>query len=136
MIRRQDAVRFSTGLFSFTTSSAIGVIKDTTGEFFVETRFSSVKKVVFRNSQAAVKALINENIDMFIHDVPIVFYLAAENENNGLMALPVLLQEEELAWAVRKDNKGLLNSANKFLTDPNNQEMIKKMTQYWIPFAQ
>jgi ABC-type amino acid transport substrate-binding protein len=136
LIRREDAARFSTGLFSLTTSSAIGVIKDTTGEFFVETRFSSVEKVVFRNSQQAVRALINKDIDMFIHDAPIVFYLASENETNGLTALFALLQEEDLAWAVRKDNRSLLNSANKFLTDPNNQDMIKKMTKYWIPFAQ
>ena len=53
-----------------------------------------------------------------------------------LTALFALLQEEDLAWAVRKDNRSLLNSANKFLTDPNNQDMIKKMTKYWIPFAQ
>jgi ABC-type amino acid transport substrate-binding protein len=72
---------------------------------------------------------------MFIHDAPIIFYLASENETNGLTALFVLLQEEDLAWAVRKDNKDLLNSANKFLTDPNQQEMIKKMTKFWIPIA-
>jgi polar amino acid transport system substrate-binding protein len=135
LIRRKDAARFSTGLFSWTTTSAIGVIKDTTGEFFVDTQFSSVKKVAFRNSQAATRALINNEIDMFIHDAPIIFYLASENETNGLTALFVLLQEEDLAWAVRKDNKDLLNSANKFLTDPNQQEMIKKMTKFWIPIA-
>lgn len=135
LIRRQDAARFSTGLFTITTSSAIGVIKDTTGEYFVETRFSSVKKVAFRNTQAAVRALINNEIDMFIHDAPVIFYLASENETNGLAPIFALLQEEDLAWAVRKDNKDLLNAANQFLTDSNNQEMIKKIIKYWIPFA-
>ena len=135
LIRREDAARFSTGIFTLTTSSAIGVIKDTTGEYFVETHYGSVKKVLFRNSRAAVKALINKRIDMFIHDAPIIFYLASENETNGLTALFALLQEEDLAWAVRKDNKDLLNSANNFLTDSGHQEMIKEMIKYWIPFA-
>jgi polar amino acid transport system substrate-binding protein len=135
LIRREDAARYSTGLFAITTSSGIGVIKNTTGEFFVETRFTSVKKVEFRNSQAAVKALIDKKIDMFIHDAPIIFYLASENETNGLTALFAILQKEDLAWAVRKDNRDLLNSANKFLTDSNNQEKLKTMIKYWIPFA-
>jgi len=136
LIRREDAARYSTGLFSITTSSGIGVIKDTTGEFFVETRFTSVKKVVFRKSQDAVKALIGKKIDMFIHDAPIILYLASENETNGLTALFALLHQEDLAWAVRKDDRVLLDSANKFLTDTNNQEKLKKMIKYWIPFAQ
>ena len=36
LIRREDAARFSTGIFSLSTSSAIGVIKNTFGEYFVD----------------------------------------------------------------------------------------------------
>jgi len=72
---------------------------------------------------------------MFIYDGPMVLYLASENETKGLTALFALLTREDLAWGVRKDNIDLLNSANSFLQDPNNEKMLKKMTQYWIPFA-
>ena len=135
LIRREDFLRFSTGFFSLTTSSGIGVVKNTFGEYFVDERYSSVKKEVFSSPQAAAKAVIDKKIDMFIYDAPMILYLASENEDKGLTALLALLTREDLAWGVRKDDTDLLNSANRFLSDEKNQEMLKKMTQYWIPFA-
>jgi len=135
LIRREDAARFSTGIFSLNTSSAIGVIKNTFGEYFVDERYSSVKKEIFSTPRAATKAVIDKKIDMFIYDAPMILYLASENENQGLTALFALLTREDLAWGVRKDNTDLLNSANSFLQNPNNEKMLKKMTQYWVPFA-
>lgn len=135
LIRREDAARFSTGIFALTTSSAIGVIKNTFGEYFVDERYSSIKKVLFSSPQAAAKAVIDKKIDMFIFDAPMVFYLASEYESKGLTVLWTLLTREDLAWGVRKDNVELLTAANDFLQDPGNQEMLKKMTQYWIPYA-
>ena len=135
LIRREDVARFSTGIFSITTSSAIGVIKNTFGEYFIDERFSSVKKKLYSDPRAAAKAVIEKKIDMFIYDAPMVLYLASENENKGLTALFALLTKEDLAWGVRKDNSDLLKSANSFLQNPDNEKMLKKMTQYWIPFA-
>ena len=136
LIRREDAARFSTGLFALTTSSAIGVIKDTTSEFFVEANYSSVKKIVYSDTKPAVNALIDKRIDMFIYDAPLILYLASENETNGLTALFTLLTEEYLAWGVRKDNKALLEAANNFLRKANSDGRLQKMIKYWIPFAQ
>jgi len=135
LIRRKDAARFSAGLFSFTTSSAIGVVKDTTGEYFVETQFSSVKRKTYTNPRAAVKDLIDNDIDMFIFDAPMVLYLASENEIKGLTVLFALLTKEPLAWGIRKDNVELLESANKFLRTLNEEGKLKEMIKYWIPFA-
>jgi ABC-type amino acid transport substrate-binding protein len=135
LIRRSDAARFSTGFFALTTSSAIGVIKNTYGEYFVDEQYSSVKKIPFSTSRPAVKALIDKRIDMFIYDGPMILYLASENEINGLTALFAPLTEESLAWAVRKDNKELLESANNFLKTINNDGRYKKLIKHWIPFA-
>lgn len=135
LIRRADAARFSTGIFTLTTSSAIGVIKNTYGEYFVDEQYSSVKKIAFSTSQPAVKALIDKRIDMFIYDGPMVLYLASANEINGLTALFSPLTEETLAWAVRKDNKELLDSANNFLKTINEDGRYKKLIQHWIPTA-
>ena len=135
LIRRKDAARYSAGLFSFATSSAIGVIKDTTGEYFVETQFSSVKRIAYTDPRAAVKDLIDKDIDMFIYDAPMVLYLASENEIKGLTVLFALLTKEPLAWGIRKDNVELLESANKFLRTINEEGKLNKMIKYWIPFA-
>ena len=135
LIRREDTTRFSTGFFALTTSSAIGVVKNTFGEYFVDERYSNVKKKTFSTPQAAAQAVIDKKIDLFIYDGPMILYLASENENKGLTALFALLTREDLAWGVRKENTDLLNSANSFLQNPDNAEMLKKMTQRWIPYA-
>jgi len=135
LIRREDSVRFSTGVFSLATSSGIGVVKNTFGEYFVDERFSNVKKEIFSSPQAAAEAVIDKDIDMFIYDAPMILYIASENEDKGLTALFALLTRENLAWGVRKDDTELLESANSFLSDADNQKMLKEMTQYWVPFA-
>ena len=135
LIRRQDAARYSTGLFSFATSEAIGVIKDTTGEYYVETQFGSINRKLYKNSRAAVKDLIKKDIDMFIHDAPMILYLASENESKGLTVLFALLTKEPLAWAVRKNNTELLEAANSFLQTYNEEGKLNKLIKLWIPFT-
>jgi len=135
LIRREDAARFSTGLFALTTSSAIGVIQNTYGEYFVDEQYGSVKKIVFSTSKPAVKALIDKRIDMFIYDGPMILYLASANENNGLTALFAALTDESLAWAVRKDNNELLESANTYLKTINSDGRYQKLIKHWIPTA-
>jgi polar amino acid transport system substrate-binding protein len=135
LIRRQDAARYSTGLFSLATSSAIGAIKDTTGAFYVESQFSSIKSKLYSTSRAAVKDLINKDIDMFIHDGPMILYLASENESKGLTALFTPLTREYLAWGIRKDNVALLDSANSFLRSFNEAGNLSKIIKFWIPLA-
>jgi len=135
LIRREDAARFSTGLFTLTTNSAIGVIKNTFGEYFVDEQYGSVKKIAYSKSQNAVEALIDRRIDMFIYDGPMVLYLASANETRGITALFSPLTEEYLAWAVRKDNKELLESANSFLKTINNDGRYKQLIKHWISTA-
>ncbi len=135
LIRRKDAARFGTGLFSMANAEAIGAIKDTTGAYYVERQFSNVKRKLYKNSRSAVKDLIKEEIDIFIHDAPMILYLASENETRGLTVLFALLTKEPLAWAVRKNNPELLKSANDFLQSFNEQGKLNQLIKYWIPFA-
>ena len=135
LIRREDAARFSTGIFTLTTSSAIGVIKNTYGEYFVDEQYGSVKKITYSTSRPAVKALIDKRIDMFIYDGPMILYLASANETKGLTALFAALTEESLAWAVSKDNKELLESANNYLKTINSDGRYQKLIKHWIPTA-
>jgi len=136
LIRRQDSARYGTGLFSIATSSALGAVKDTTGAYYVETQFSSIKRKLYTKPSAAVKDLISKDIDMFIYDAPMILYLASENENNGLMYLPTLLTRGEyLAWGIRKDNVELLESANNFLLTFNEAGKLSKVIKYCISMA-
>ena len=135
LIHRKDVARYNTGLFSLATSSALGAIKDTTGAYFIQTQFGSIDRKLYTNSRAAVKGLIKQDIDMFIHDGPMILYLASENENKGLTALFTPLTREYLAWGVRKDNVELIDTTNNFLRAFNEEGTLSKRIKFWIPLA-
>lgn len=87
----------------------------TTGEYFVQKQFGNNIIISFPTSRNGVKALIHGDIDMLIHDAPVILYLASENETSNITPLFSLLTEEYLAWAIRKEDVQLLKSANSFL---------------------
>jgi polar amino acid transport system substrate-binding protein len=135
LIRNENFYQFRTGFFSIKEGSGVGAIRSTTGEYFVDRYFSGVKRIAFPDSKAAVKALTAKKIDIFIHDAPIILYLAAENESKDLTPMYSLLTEEYLAWGVRKQNEELLNSANNFLESIAASGHLQTLIQRWIPFT-
>jgi ABC-type amino acid transport substrate-binding protein len=136
LIRMRDAANFRTGFYSIKGSLAIGAVKDTTGEFFVLESFRDNKIEKFSKSTDGAKALIRGEIDMFIHDAPIILYLASVNESKGVTPLFSLFTEEYLAWAMRKDDTELLESANTYLQTIHENGRLKEMIRRWIPLAQ
>jgi polar amino acid transport system substrate-binding protein len=136
LIRMRDAANFRTGFYSIKGSLAIGAVEDTTGEFFVLENFRDNKIVKFSKSTDGAKALINREIDMLIHDAPIILYLASVNESKGVTPLFSLFTEEYLAWAMRKDDTELLKSANTYLQTIHKNGRLKEMIKRWIPLAQ
>lgn len=114
LIRRADASQYVLG-FPSRPKGVAGVWKATTGDYMMQQEFPGTKRKEFKNPEAAVKALLKKQIDLFICDSPIVWWQAGLNEAEGLYALPVLLSDELLAWAVRKSDTALLDSVNSTL---------------------
>lgn len=132
LVRRADANKYLLGIPSM-PQGTIGVLKATTGDFLVQQEFSRSKRKEFKSPLEAAKALEKKKIDLLVCDSPIVWWLAGMNENTGLVAVPVLLSEERLAWAVRKSEPDLLESVNgaleKFQKDGRAAAIIKR----WLP---
>jgi len=127
------------GIYSWAPIVTMGVVKGTTGEFFVNKSFNNAKKVVsFATAKEAVAALQKKwiqgyEIDVLIYDAPMVYNLASENEGE-LVPLPALLTEEYLAWGIRKDDTALLESANKFIEQMKKEGKLMPIIKKWIPF--
>ena len=136
LIRMKDAASFRTGFYSIKDDVAIGAVEDTTGEYFVLEQFGDNKTVSFSKSTAAVEALIKGEIDIFIHDAPVIMYLGSENETRRVTPVYSLFTEEYLAWAVRKDDQRLRDAANVFLQEIHKNGRLKQMIQRWIPLTQ
>jgi polar amino acid transport system substrate-binding protein len=138
LMHKKDTARFSAGFFAITAQYLrIGVVKGTTGEYFVRKSFHSAKKIeTFSTAKDGVEALIKQKLDLFIHDAPIIMMLAAENESRAVLPLYSLLTEEYLAWGIRKDDTELLESANRFMTNIRGDGRLKKIVKRWIPLSE
>jgi polar amino acid transport system substrate-binding protein len=123
------------GIYAMAPVSTIGVVKDTTGEFFVRKDFGSAKKITaFSCSEDAVTALKAGKIDIFVHDAPVIYALAAQNQAD-LSPLYSLLTEEYLGWGIRKNDRELLESANAFIEKLKREDALLPIVNRWLPLA-
>jgi polar amino acid transport system substrate-binding protein len=132
LVRREDANQYLLG-FPSMPQGTIGVLKATTGDFLVQQEFSRSKRKEFKTPNEAAKALAKKKIDLFICDVPIVWWLAGMNEIEGLIPVKILLSEEQLAWAVRKSDSDLLESVNGALEKLQKDGRATAIVRRWIP---
>lgn len=111
----------------------IGVVEGTTGEIFVRRNFPNAATIsVFQKAGYAPVSLKNREIDVFIHDAPSVIWLVSENEAY-LTALWEPVNEEELAWGVRKDDEPLLMKVNSILNKWKKDGTLERILLKWLP---
>jgi polar amino acid transport system substrate-binding protein len=135
LIRNTDKQRFGSGYYALLTQHIrVGVVKGTTGNFFVQKNFYNAKIVTFSSARNAVRGLLHANIDVVIHDAPIILMLAAINEAKGLMPITSLLPEEYLAWGIRKNDVTLLDAANSCIDALNQRGELYEIVTRWVPF--
>lgn len=134
LVRMAQANRFSSGIYSLMGNKpAIGVIKDTTGDFFITKTINRANLTRFKKSEQAVEALLEGKIDVFVHDAPIVCHFAARNEQEKLTPIVKFATKEYLAWPVNRNNKKLLEKVNSFISAKSEDGSLQKSITYWVP---
>lgn len=134
LVRRDQANRFSTGIFSLMGNKPeIGVIEGTTGDFFITKTINKPRLTRFNTSESAVKALVGGKVDAVVHDAPILCYYAAQNEENTTPILQ-MATKEFLAWGINKSNPDLLSKVNVFIEQQAANGTLKATTKRWIPY--
>ena len=122
------------GIKVFSPRARFGVVIGSTGETYVLGNFGDAKKILhFDTIQKAVDALMYNNIDLFIHDGPIILLEASKNDIAGLTTSMVLLTDEYLAWGIRKNDVELLNSANRFIDNYKQEGKLNSIVSRWMP---
>jgi len=79
--------------------------------------------------------IIKGNIDIFIHDAPVVWWLASEYESRGLVSVPALLTKEQLGWGISYEDTELLEAVNNFLALREADGSLKRIIRKWIPYV-
>jgi len=136
LVRNQDAAMYPSAASIKNTQARVGFMQGTTGSFLVQQEFQlTTRKISFGFVKDAIQALVEERVDLFIDDAPVIWYKGTTQEAQGLTPIPILLTEESLAWGVRKDDAQLLNAANLFLETWKNDGRLKNAITKWMPYA-
>jgi polar amino acid transport system substrate-binding protein len=110
----------------------IGYVKGTTGEFFSMQRFTRAELKGYKDTDAAIQAMLTDKMDMFVHDAPIVWWRSSMNERK-LVAFPEVLNIEPIAWGIGRHNSQLLDEVNALLAKWEEDGTSRKIIRNWIP---
>lgn len=113
------------------TNKKIGVQIGTTGDFALENY--PVQRKAYDDIGLAIEDLLNGNVDAAVCDSLIAsdFVLANENYKNRLMVAGAPFTEEDIAIAVQKGNKTLLDLINKGLELAKADGSFDALKQKW-----
>lgn len=135
LAKTKKAGLFVNGIYSLMgTQPAIGTIQGTTGDFIITNTINRANITRYSTTQKAIKALENDEIDVFVHDAQIVCYFAFRSKDNNLTPIRQLASEEFLGWAVNRSNSVLLDQLNDFLATQKNSGKLQESIKHWIPF--
>ena len=133
LVRATDAGKYRSVRAIVTSEARVGVEKGTTGDIMVQREFTKAKRVGFTSLTQGAESLMRKKIDMFIHDAPVIFSLAAENEAKGLTVVNDFFTQEFLGWAMRKGDGELRASVNAILQEWKNSRKLDQVIFHWIP---
>jgi ABC-type amino acid transport substrate-binding protein len=129
----EKVAQFSQPWSIFRPGVRIGVEPGTTGAQFAASDLKEADVKFFKDSAAAFAALRGNTIDLYIHDAPTSWQLATSTENGDLISMYKPLTHEQLAWAVRKDDKQLADSLNSALRTMKGNGSLRYILNRWIP---
>jgi ABC-type amino acid transport substrate-binding protein len=134
LVRSDQTSRFANGIYSLMGNKPeIGVVEDTTGDFFITKTINKPRLTRFQSSEAAVNALVEGKVDAVVHDAPILCYYAARTDGKTTPILQ-MATKEFLGWAIDKSNPELLRKANAFIDQQVANGMLKTTTKRWVPY--
>lgn len=129
----RQALRFPSRPALLSVPARLGTEKGTVGEIVGRQYFIFAKHIAFKDPEKGVKAVLNGRADLFMHDAPVIWWYASQYEAQGLTALPFLITDEGIAWAVRKDDTALLAGANLFIAAWQQDGRLKELLRRWLP---
>lgn len=109
----------------------VGYEKGTTGEDLVLKRGLLADPVGMDSVTQGLKALDDETIDVFIHDTPTAWQVSKDPAYGDLMVAPTPLQNEPLAWAVRKTDRKLCRQLNSTLEEWKKDGTLQRILDKW-----
>jgi ABC-type amino acid transport substrate-binding protein len=112
-----------------------GLKAGTTADFLVRQELPQVERKYYTTGEEAAEALVKKDIDLFLSDSPMIWYLAGVYETKGLVVvtLPVALHAEELAWGIRRADTAFTDAVNSYLKKAQTSGELTRTYSKWMP---
>ncbi len=133
MMRAEDTPKYKSREDVANSFATIGVVGGTTGDIFVRGNFPNSRTIALSKSGDAPSELKRRSIDFFVYDGPAIIWLVSQNEAD-FVAIKKPLNEEFLAWGVRRDDEALLATVNKVLADWKKDGTLDRVLKRWLPY--
>ena len=131
-VRAEEVSIYPTSESIMKVIGMVGIVPNTTGESFVQKNFPYAQRSSLSYPRQAANELQQRRIAMFIGDAPTVIWLVSENESTiGGIWQP--LNEEYLAWGIRKADQDLLARVNAALAQFRLDGRLERVLQKWLP---
>ena len=133
LVRRTDVGRYPSREALLRSSARFGALGGTTGERFVREQPHVLGLSVYSTTTAATLELLQRRIDVFVHGAPTVGWLASQDEAR-LAPILVKLNDEPLAWGVRRDDETLQRALDDALGHMDADGTRARILDRWIPY--
>ena len=132
LVRADENYKYMVNLGESATKG-VGVERGTTADQLIRKEFPRAKVKYYSSGDSGAEALISRNLDLYVGDSPMIWYLASRFESDGLTVAPMLLTEEYLGWGVRRTDDALLAKVNAFLLRAQESGELTTIMRRWMP---
>jgi polar amino acid transport system substrate-binding protein len=133
LVPREERLRYLGPLGFIMSDDTVAVQTATTGDFFVQQNMLNASRAAYPSLTDAYDAVARGRADLLIHDAPILWWLASERPEAGLVPLSDNLTTEYYAWAVRRGNESLHDGVNAVLQQWKIDGTLARIVRAWIP---
>lgn len=133
LVRDSSGNFFENPKIVFLSPFRIGVERGSVGNLLAQRSNPGATVIPFSTPARAANALAAGNVEVVIHDAPVLWFIAAENPVAGYHVVPTLLTRESLAWAVRRGDATLLKQANAALAKWRSNGTLDRTLRTFMP---
>lgn len=132
LVRAKDRPAFPDVQSFSKLTSGVSFVEKTTGEIAAKAFFPRATLTPQPTIDAGIAALRRGEIEVFIHDAPTIWRIAANPNEKELEGLYWPLTKEWLAWGVRKDDEPLRFALNRELETWKLSGRLKQILSRWV----
>lgn len=133
LVRGHDLTLYQDPRFLALTNGRIGVEQGTVSDAFVQQNCLRATRVPLSGPDKAINALVKNQIDVFVHDAPVIWNLSSQGAGQGVVRVPTPIGADYLGWAVRRGDSTTLKAANNAIAKWRKNGQLSRMVNRWVP---